>query len=96
MNSSSSRSGTKASRAVEQAAQNVGQLDDQLAGRVGIEAHQRGNRIQRIKQKVRIDLVLQRLHAGVQQQALLLFQLDLNANAVPDFEFGSDDHDRGA
>ena len=84
----------KSIAAVEQAAQNVGQLDDQFTGRIGIEAHQRGDRIQRIKEEVRIDLVLQRLHAGVQQQPLLLFQLDLNANAVPDFEFRPDDSDR--
>ncbi len=95
MNSSFFAQRHKGIAAVEQAAQNVGQLDDQLARRVGIEAHQRGNRVQRIKKEVRIDLVLQRLHAGVQQQALLLFQLDLNAHAVPDFQFGPDDRDRG-
>jgi hypothetical protein len=33
---------------------------------------------------VGIDLVLQRLHAGMHQQAFLLFQLDLNADTVPD------------
>ena len=80
--------------AVEQAAQDVGQLDDQFARRIGIEAHQRRNRVQRIEQEVRIDLVLQRLHAGVQQQAFLLFQLDLDAHAVPDLQFGSDHRDR--
>ena len=44
---------------------------------------------------MRIDLVLQRLHAGMQQQALLLLQFDLNAHAVPDFEFRTNHHDRG-
>ena len=59
--------GHKGIAAVEQATQDVGQLDDQLAGRVRIEAHQRGDRVQRIKKEMGIDLILQRLHAGMEQ-----------------------------
>src|SRR5437588_12660506 len=44
---------------------------------------------------MRIDLVLQRFHAGVQEQPLLLFKLDLQADAVPDLELGADDGDGG-
>jgi hypothetical protein len=77
--------GNEGIAAVEQAAQNIGQLEDQLAGRIRIEADQRRDRVQGIKKEVGIDLILQGLHAGVQQEALLLLQLDLNAHAVPDF-----------
>src|ERR1700739_4947511 len=68
--------------AVKEAAENGGQFENHLAGRVGIEPHQRRNRIQCVEQEMRIDLVLQRLHAGVQQKPFLLFELDLNADAV--------------
>ena len=64
---------------LEQAAENLGELEDHLARRVGIEAHQRGHGVERVEQEVRIDLALQRVHAGLQQQPLLLFQLHLNA-----------------
>ena len=80
--------------AVQQAAQDVRQFDDHDARGVRIEAHQRRHRVQGVEQEVRIDLVLQRFHAGVQQHALLLFQLDLNADAVPDLEFNANDGHR--
>src|SRR5208337_178006 len=44
---------------------------------------------------MRIDLILQRLHAGMQKQAFLLFQLDLNADAVKDLELNPNGHRRG-
>ena len=56
----------------QQSPQNVRKLDDHLARLVRIEAHQRGNGVQGVEQEVRIDLALQRLHAGLQQQTLLL------------------------
>src|SRR5579863_412438 len=43
-----------------------------------------------------IDLVLQRRHAGAQQQALLLFEFDLEANTVPDFQLDDNDHHRSS
>src|SRR5208283_3235870 len=51
----------------QQTAQNIAEFHDHLACRVGITAHQRGNRVQRIEQEVRIDLALQGLHASLQQ-----------------------------
>src|SRR5215472_13896898 len=87
--------GNKGISTAQQAAEDGRQLDDQLTRRVRIKTHQRGNRIQGIKQKVRIDLVLQRFHARVQQQALLLFQLDLDAHAVPDLQLRPNHHDGG-
>ena len=89
MNSNSSRRGAKASLAVQQSAQNRGQLEDHVPRHIGIETHQRRNRIQRIEQEVRIDLVLQRLHARVQKKPLLLFQFDLDSDAVEDLDLDS-------
>ena len=41
------------------------------------------------------DLILQGGHARLQQESLLLFQLDLQAHAVPDFQLDHDYRDRG-
>src|ERR1019366_822350 len=82
-------------RTVQQAAKNGSELQDHFTRRVGIEAHQRRNGIQRVKQEVRVDLILQRHHARLQQQPLLLFQLDLDADAVEDFQFRAHHHDHG-
>ena len=76
----------------QQPSQNIRQLHDQLARRIRIEPHQRRNRVQRVEQEVRIDLALQRLHARLHQQALLLFQLHLDARVVPDLQRNADAH----
>src|ERR1700733_3433077 len=39
---------------------------------------------------MRIDLVLQRFHARVQQQPLLFFEFDLDANAVENLQLDAD------
>src|SRR5208282_2242802 len=80
-------------RTMQQAAKNGSELQDHVTRRVGIEAHQRRNGIQRVKQEVRVDLILQRHHSRLQQQPLLLFQLDLDAYAVEDFQFRAHHHD---
>jgi len=54
-------------RAVQQAAKNGSELQDHLPRHVGIEAHQRGNGIERIEKEVWIDLILQGRHARLQQ-----------------------------
>src|SRR5260370_28840835 len=59
-------------RTMQQTAKNGSELQDHLPRRVGIEAHQRRNGIQRIEQEVRVDLILQRRHARLQQQPFLL------------------------
>jgi len=51
---------------MQEAAKNCGKLQDHLARRVGIEAHQRRDRIQGIKEKMWIDLILQGRHARLQ------------------------------
>src|SRR5271155_4271321 len=43
---------------------------------------------------MRIDLILQRLHPSLQQQALLFFELHLDAYAVPDLQLSADGDDR--
>src|SRR5207253_4093569 len=73
-------------RLAQKAAQNVGQLHDEQPGSIGFHPHQRRNGIQRVEKKMRIDLALQRLHARLQQQTLMLFQLQLHPRRVPDFQ----------
>src|SRR3984957_3400476 len=86
--------GRKSFARIQQAAENCSQLEDHVPRHVGVEAHQRRNRIQCIEQKVRIDLVLQSFHVRVQQKAFLLFQLDLDADAVENLELNPDCDDR--
>src|SRR5947209_12076827 len=68
----------------QQAAQDFRELHDQIAGFVGIESHQRGNGIQGIEEKMRVNLALQGVKPGFQQQLCLLLQLHLNAGIIPD------------
>src|SRR5437868_2150034 len=86
--------GNERIRTVQQPPQNGCQLDDQLARRVGIEAYQRRYRIQRIEEEMRIDLILQRHHAGLQKQSLLLLQFDLDSHAIENLQLRPD-HDNG-
>ena len=71
---------------LEQGAQNVGQLDDHLPCQLRLHAHQRGDGVQSVKQKMRVDLALQGIEPGLEQQALLLFELHLDAQRVPHLE----------
>src|SRR6202166_2144428 len=50
-------------RAVEQTPQNCRQFGNHFPRRIRIEAHQRRNRVQCVEEEMRIDLILQRLHA---------------------------------
>jgi hypothetical protein len=79
---------------LEQRAQNVGQLHRHLARHLRLHAHQRGNGVERVEQKVRIDLALQRVEPGLEQQPLLLFKLHLDAQRIPHLE--RDAHTMGA
>ena len=54
-------------RLAQKAAQNVGQLHDEQPGSIGFHPHQRGNGIQCVEKKMRIDLALQCLHTRLQQ-----------------------------
>src|SRR5581483_823123 len=66
----------------QQPSQDIAESYDHQPRRIGIRAHQRRNRIQRVEQEVRIDLALQRLHARLQKQSFLLLQLHLDAHVV--------------
>src|SRR6185437_11916080 len=70
----------------QHAAQNVGEFDDHDPGGVRIETHERGHRIERIEQKVRIDLTGEGIEAGLNQQAALGFELALDTGVVPDLD----------
>src|SRR5882762_93007 len=82
-------------RAVQQPPEDGRQLDDEFAGGVGIEPDQRGDRIQRVEEKMRIDLVLEGFHAGLQQEPFLLFQFYLDPHSTENLQLGSDHHDGG-
>src|SRR5258708_15568011 len=77
----------------QQAAQDLRELQDELTRAVGIKTDQRRNRVQRVKQKVRIDLALQRVQARFEQKPLLLFQLRRNARVVGGLDRNGDGSD---
>src|ERR1700676_822696 len=43
---------------------------------------------------MRVDLILQRCHASVQEKPFLFFELDLDAHAVPNLQFSSNRDNR--
>ena len=86
MKLSSSRSGLKFSCLRNRPPQDVGELVDHRARLVGIGPDQRGDRIQRVEQEVRVDLAGERRQPRLHQQLLLLHQLGLVAGVVPDLE----------
>ena len=79
----------------QQPPQNIAQLDDHTAGHVRIVANQRRNRVQRIEQKMRIDLRGQRVHARLEQQLLVLLEIHFDSRVVPDLHRNRDGHHRG-
>ena len=68
---------------LQQHAQNIRQLHNHLPRQLRLRAHQRSDRVQRVEQKVWIDLSLQRIQPRLQQQPSLLLQLALHANRIP-------------
>ena len=78
----------------QHAAQDVGESDDELAGLFGPGAHQGSDGIQSIEEEVGIDLALEGVEAGFEEEAFLLFEGALDADGVPDFEGNADDHGR--
>src|SRR4029450_2988850 len=61
----------------QQSPENVGQLIDYHARRGRISADKGGNRVQSVKQEVRVDLACQRIEPSLHQQTLLLLQFTL-------------------
>ena len=70
----------------QESAQDVRQLYHQFSGLIRLKAHQRRNGVQGVKEKMRIDLALQGIETGLQQQPLLLLQLDFDAGGIPDLD----------
>src|SRR6267378_1888512 len=79
----------------QQPPQNVAQLQHHAARRVRIKTDQRRHGIQRVEQKVRIDLARKRVHARLEQQLLVLLQVHFNARVVPDLQRRRHRHQRG-
>ena len=75
-------------------AQNIRQAHDHLSGHLRAEAHQRGDRVQRVEEKMRIDLALQRVESRLQQQPLLFLELVLDADRVPYLQLNANHHRR--
>ncbi len=73
-------------------AQYIGEFHDELARLLGAEADQRGDGVEGIEEEVRIDLALECVEAGFEEQTLLLFEGLLDADGVPDLEGNADDH----
>ena len=76
----------------EHFAENVGELDDELASLLGAEADERGDGAEGVEEEMRVDLALESIEAGFEQEALLFFEGALDADGVPDFERDADDH----
>jgi len=85
-NASSSRSGVRLSVFRKQPPQNARQPVDHAARLIRIGPNQRRNRVQRIKQKMRINLTGKCRQPCFIQTQLLRFQLLLIAGVVPDLE----------
>src|SRR5437016_10179089 len=79
----------------QQPAQDLGELQNQLPRQIRIKTYQRRDGIQRVKQKMRIDLALQGVKPGFEQQLFLLFQLHLDARIVPDLDGNGDGRHHG-
>ena len=94
MKLSSSRSRHIGVVVLEKRAQDVRQLDDQLAGLLGAKADERSNGVEGVEEKVRVDLALQSVETRFEQQAFLLFEASFGADGVPDLERDADHHRR--
>src|SRR6267142_7215303 len=79
----------------QQPPQDIAELEHYATGGVGIEADQRRNGIQRVEQKVWIDLTGQRVHARFLQQLLVPLEVHLDASVVPDLQRRGHRHQRG-
>jgi len=69
----------------EEDAEDVRELDDHLAGEVRLRADERGDGVEGVKEEVGVDLALEGVEAGFEEEAGLLFELVLDADRVPDF-----------
>jgi len=61
---------------------------------VRLHANQRGDRVERVEEEVRVDLALQGVEAGFEQQALLFFELEFYAQGIPNLKRDANDDGR--
>src|ERR1700693_2806875 len=78
----------------QEAAKNVGELEDYAARHVGIKTDERGDGVERVEKEVGIDLGSERVHARFQQELLIGFEVHLDARVVPNFDGHGDAHYR--
>src|SRR5258706_4178202 len=78
----------------QQPPQNVAQLQHHAARRVRIKPNQRRHRVQRVEQKVWIDLARKRVHARLEQQLLVPLEIHFDARVVPNLQRRSHGHQR--
>ena len=76
---------------LEQRAQDVGELHGHFAGEFGLDADQGRDGVEGVEEEVGIDLTLQGVEAGFEQEMLLLFELHFDAEGIPDLESDADD-----
>src|SRR5712664_3135165 len=74
----------------EEPSQNIAEFEHHAARGIRINADKRRNGVERIEQKVRIDLAGERVHSGLQQELLVPLEVHLDARVVPYFQRGSD------
>ena len=77
---------------LEQRAQDVGQFHGHLARQFGPAADQRSDGVEGVEEEVRIDLALEGVEAGFEQEMFLFLELDFEAEGVPHLEGDADDH----
>ena len=95
MKASSSAKGDEGFAVFEQNAQDVGELYDHLAGELWLGADERRDGVEGVEEEVRIDLALEGVELGFEQESRLFFELAFDADLVPDLQWDSDD-DGGA
>ena len=79
----------------EKAAKDIGELEDDATGHIGIEADQRGDSVKGVEKEMRINLAGEGVHASFEEELLILLEIHLGAGVVPDFDHGGDTHGGG-
>src|SRR5262249_23383524 len=79
----------------QEAAQDVAQFEDDLAGSVRSVADQGRDGVKGIEEKMWIDLRGKGVHAGLEEELAVTLEVHLDARVVPDFEGGGNGHESG-
>ena len=76
----------------EEAAENVGKLEDDAASHVRIKTDERRDGVERVEKEMGIDLGSERVHPRFQQELLIGFEVHLDARVVPNLDGHGDAH----